>query len=255
MKRAILAVGIIAALGCGIKLPPIPWPVPTPTPAPTPAPTPTPDPVPTPTPEPTPTPTPTPTPEPPPPPFPVRFPVAGSHIYLNNHRYGNGIDATPRVRGDQQLCFAIHGVLVNDCHFDSDKGLWQYPEQRADYEGWVLAGARDGQPMPAAQLGPIWEYRAGGQQRQCRQREDDFDNTSCDHFGSASSGWRDDPKTPEFEGRPAWLGAQRDEFGPFAGWFMVPQTSGPGFGTQIRSCLPNALGTDTCGPWVAVNWK
>jgi len=177
-------------------------------------------------------------------------------IYMRNHRYGNGIDATPRVQGDPELCEAIHNVRVNDCHFDNDQGLWVYPEQRADYEGWVMAGARAGVALPPARLGPVWEYRAGGQQRQCRQREDGVDNTSCDHFGSASSGWRDDPKTPEFEGRPAWLGEQRDEYGPYAGWFMVPQTSAPDFGTLIRSCLPGRIGDDgLCGPWVTVDWK
>jgi len=260
---------ILVALmvNCGpINLPPIPWPTPTPAPTPTPTPVPTPTPTPTPIPEPTPTPAPTPTPTPTPAPtptpvppgqvFPVRFPLPSAIIYMRNHRYGNGVDSTPRVNGDRELCESLHHVPVpaGDCHFDSD--VWQHPEQRADYEGLVLAGARNGQPVPANGLGPIWEYKAGGQQRQCRQREDDFDNTSCDHFGSAASGWRDDPKTPEFEGRPAWLSAQRDEYGPYAGWFMIPQTSGPTFGTLVRSCLPGRLGDDaTCAPWVEVTWK
>jgi hypothetical protein len=179
---------------------------------------------------------------------------------MRNNRYGNGIDATPKVKNDPDLCEAIHGVRVNECHFDNDHGLWQYPEQRADYEGWVLAGMRHrfisaDEPLPKP-LGPVWEYKAGGQQRQCRQREDGFDNTSCDHFGSAASGWRDDPKTTGFEGRPAWLAAQRDEYGPYAGWFMVPQTSGKNFGTLIRACIPGHIGDDaSCGPWVSVNWK
>jgi len=187
--------------------------------------------------------------------FPVRFPLPGAVIYMRNHRYGNGVDSTPRVSGDPELCEAIHGVVVNDCHFDNDKGLWQPSEQRADYEGWVLAGARAGQPLPAAPLGPVWEYKAGGQQGQCH---DDrvHPNTSCDHFGSSASGWRDDPHTPEFEGRPAWLAAQSDEFGPYAGWFMVPQTSGPTFGTLVRACLPGRLGDDsTCASWVSVDWR
>ena len=196
------------------------------------------------------------TPPPPPPPstvFPVRFPIASATIYMRNSRYGNGLDSTSRVSGDPELCEAIHGVRVNDCHFDNDKGLWQPSEQRADYEGWVLAGARAGQLLPAAPLGPVWEYKAGGQQGQCH---DDrvHPNTSCDHFGSTT--WRDDPHTPEFEGRPAWLAVQRDEYGPYAGFFMVPQTSGPAFGTLVRACLPGRLGDDsTCGPWVAVDWK
>jgi len=174
---------------------------------------------------------------------------------MRNHKYGNGLDATPRVSGDPNLCFAIHGVVVNDCHFDNDKGLWQYDQQRADYEGMVLAGARDGQPLPQHPLGPVWQYKAGGEQGRCHDRREGV-NTSCDHFGSAASGWRDDPQTPQFEGRPSWLARQSDEYGPYAGWFMVPQTSGPTFGTLVRSCLPLAEGDDaTCGPWTLVDWK
>jgi hypothetical protein len=159
------------------------------------------------------------------------------------------------VSGDRELCEALHHVPVpsGDCHFDSN--VWTHDEQRADYEGWVLAGARAGAALPPRRLGPVWEYRAGGQQRRCRTREDGFDNTSCDHFGSASSGWRDDPKTPEFEGRPAWLAEQRDEFGPYAGFFMVPQTSGPTFGTLVRACPPLDESDAACAPWVSVDWK
>lgn len=236
--------------------------VPFPTPEPTVAPTATPSPVPEPTALPTVTPSPVPTatpPSPTPPPavgFPVRFPAATASLYMRNHRYGNGIDSTPRIRGDRELCELLHHVPVpsGDCHFDSD--VWTGKTQRADYEGLVLAGARHGGVLPSAPLGPVWEYRAGGQQRQCRQREDGFDNTSCDHFGSAYVDGRDDPKTPEFEGEPKWLANQRDEYGPYAGFFMVPQTSGPGFGTQIRACIPGRLGDiDTCGPWLQVDWK
>ena len=258
MKR-LLVVSLAILPACGpINLPPFPWPTPTPTPAPTPTPEPTPEPTPAPTPTPTPTPAPTPTPTPTPPivTFPVRFPIPSAFVYMRNHKYGNGMDATPRVQGDPELCEAIHNVRVNDCHFDNDQGLWQHPEQRADYEGWVMAGARAGSTLPPKRLGPVWEYRAQGEQGQCWDRREGV-NTSCDHFGSAASGWRDDPQTPEFEGRPLWLADQsHPEYGPYAGWFMVPQTSGPAFGTQVRACLPDRLGDDsTCAPWVTVDWK
>jgi len=81
-------------------------------------------------------------------------------------------------------------------------------------------------------------------------------NTSCDHFGSPASGWRDDPKTKLFEGKPGWLINQTDEYGPYAGWFMVPQTSGALFGTQVRACPPLSEGdAAVCSPWVSVDWK
>ena len=227
----------------------------TPSPEPTVAPTVEPSPVPTAVPTAAPSPTP---PAPTPPPvasFPVRFPLPTASLYMRNHKYGNGIDATPRVRGDRDLCEALHHVPVpsGDCHFDSD--VWQHKLQRADYEGLVLAGARDGGRPVSVPLGPVWQYRAGGEQGRCHDKREGV-NTSCDHFGSAFVDGRDDPQTPQFEGQPAWLGNQRDEYGPYAGWFMVPQTSGPGFGTQIRSCLPLEEGNDdTCGPWILVDWK
>ena len=250
-KLAAFIAAVAAALGIAIGVPDSPTPTPTPVPtvAPTIAPTPS-----TPTPEPT-APT-TPSPEPTVAPtvqFPVRFPLPTASLYMRNHRYGNGIDATVRVRGDRELCEALHFVPVpsGDCHFDSS--VWG-SKQRADYEGYVFAGARHGKPLPARPLGPVWQYKAAGQYGRCHD-DQLHKNTTCDHFGSAGAG-RDDPKTPEFEGEPAWLANQRDEFGPYAGFFTVPQTSGPSFGTLIRSCLPMEEGSDeTCGPWLAVDWK
>lgn len=260
MKRAIVAVGIIVAVGCGLHLPPIEWPVPEPTPVPAPTPTPTPCPagttavdgacVPN---------------GPIQPPivvdpdpdvivvkFPVRFPKPGVIVYARNHRYGNGIDSTLRINGDRALCEALHHVPVpnGDCHLDSD--VWTDAAQRPRYEGLVYAGARDGDVPPDAPLGPVWQYRAGGEFGRCHNDQVHV-NTSCDHFGNAVA--RDDPRTPEFEGAPAWLGVQRDEFGPYAGFFTIPQTSGPGFGTQVRSCPPLDESEAACGPWVVVDWK
>jgi hypothetical protein len=37
---------------------------------------------------------------------------------------------------------------------------------------------------------------------------------------------------------------------------MVPQTSSPSFGTEIRACLPLAEGDNaTCANWILVDWK
>ena len=218
----------------------VPEPVPTPTPTPTPEPTPTPTPVPTPTPTPTPSPRWDTI-------FPIPFPLESSTVYMNAKRYGNGLDASLRIR-DTVVCQALAHVPSTDCHTESD--VWQNAHQRADYEGFVMAGARHGLPLPARPLGPVWQYQAGGEQGRCHDRREGV-NTSCDHFGDPST--RDDPQTPDFEGAPAWLAFQSDEYGPYAGWFMVPQTSGPTFGTLIRACLP--LDPTVCSGWVSVDWK
>ena len=118
-----------------------------------------------------------------------------------------------------------------------------------------MAGARNGGVLPASPLGPVWQYKTGFEQGRCH---DDRVHvlTSCDHFGSAYVDGRDDPQTPEFEGEPKWLSKQRDEYGPYAGWFMVPQTSGPGYTTYVRACLPLEEGSnETCAPWILVDWK
>ena len=158
----------------------------------------------------------------------------------------------------------VQHVNANDCHFDSD--VWTSPEMRADYEGYILAGAREGiLPLPPRKLGPVWQYKVAGEYGRCHDQHEGV-NTSCDHFGSAASGWRDDPQTKTtgdtlatlqgFEGRPLWLGLIRDEYGPYSGWFMIPQTSGPSFGTLVRACPPLAEGDDAlCSPWIEVTWK
>lgn len=285
MRKVIVVLAVLGAVGCGgVKVPPLDcrilqcptgkecksevvvggstvWvcmdkPVPPPTPTPEPTPTPAPTPVPTPTPAPVPTPTPVPT-----PPvvvnFPVRFPKVGVELYMRAARYGNGVDSTPRIgghgNGDPELCEALHHVpvLSGDCHFDSD--VWVDKTQRGRYEMLVLAGARDGGPIPLLGLGPVWEYKAGGEQGRCHD-DQIHTNTSCDHFGSADADSRDDPQTKDvFEGKPVELRFQRDEYGPFGGFFMVPQTSGKDFGTQVRACPP--LQDGDCSNWVAVDWK
>ena len=171
-------------------------------------------------------------------PFPVRFPLPTAKLYMRNKRYGNGVDSTVRVRGDRELCEALHHVPVpsGDCHFESD--VWQYESQKVEYEMAIMGGC------------PVWEYRTDDGSARCHN--DPNAQHSCDHFGSVRT--RDDPKTPEFEGRPALCGSQRDEFGPYAGFFMIPQ---PGEGPMfVRACLPNQEGNDeTCGPWIEVNWR
>jgi len=201
--------------------------------------------------------------------FPVRFPKVGVRVYSNNHKYGNGLDGTPRIgsSGDPELCEALHHVPVprGDCHFDSD--VWRGDSVlRGRYEMWVLAGARDGQPLPAAPLGLVWEYKSGPERGRCH---DDRVSAavSCDHFGNAAT--RDDPNTPAFEGLPAELGAQRDAYGPYAGFFTMPQCphTPADFGPDgrllssapecsVRSCPPLAEEEDSaCGPWTLVDWR
>jgi len=277
MKRAIAVLMLAALAGCATVTDCLQHPekcVPVPVPTPTSVPTPTPEPTSTPTPTPVPTPAPTPTPTPLPGAsviewdtvFPVRFPKPGVTLSIANKRYGNGLDSTLWVTGDDALCVVLHGSAGHSpCHFDSL--IWNDSRQRADYEGLVMAGARDGQPLPPAPLGPTWEYRAKNETGRCHDDQVHV-NTSCDHFGNTVD--RDDPKTVPafgqagalhvvsgFEGEPKWLALQQDEFGPYAGFFMVPQTSGKDFGTQVRACLPvvnPALGA-TCGPWYDVTWK
>lgn len=263
MRRlaVVLLIGVMYA--CNWNIPDIPWPTPTPIPEPTPAPTPEPTPVPTPTPEPTPVPTPVPTPTPNPTTFPVRFPVAGVIVYMRNSRYNAGVDSTPRIRGDRELCETLHHVPVPDgnCHFDSD--LWNGDDVlRGLYEMYVLAGARDGQPLPSKLLGPVWQYKSGGELGRCHDNKNSG-LVSCDHFGNTKD--RDNDKTPTtgdtletlqgFEGEPKALGLQRDEFGPYAGFFMIPNRT-PGIDAYVRACLPLAEGNDlTCGPWLLVYWR
>lgn len=225
--------------------------VPSPTPSSTPVPTATPDP----TPDPTPTPTTPPTPVPPSPtvePLPVRFPLQTATVRMRIARYGNGLDSTVHVFGDPELCEALHHKPVpnGNCHFESN--VWKYHRQRALYEGYVLAGARDGLPTPNAPLGPVWQYKAGSQYGRCHDDRRHV-NTSCDHFGDAEE--RDDPNTRYvFEGEPKWLAAQSDDFGPYAGFFTMPQLEvNP---TYIRVCPPLEEGNeDTCSPWIHVDWR
>jgi hypothetical protein len=59
---------------------------------------------------------------------------------------------------------------------------------------------------------------------------------SCDHFGSAASDLRDDPKTPAFEGVPASCGLYRDSRGkPASGFFAIVLGVG-----EIGASLPGS---------------
>jgi len=207
-----------------------------------------------------------PTPTPPPSDvFPVRFPKQDVVAYVRNSKYGNGLDSTLRIMGDPELCEQLHHVAVpsGDCHFDSD--VWTGPYDgslmRATYEGLVYAGARDGLTVPDHPLGPVWQYKSGTEFGRCHdQREGVL--VSCDHFGSAFVDGRDDPQTPAFEGQPPWLVDQHDQFGPFSGFFMIPQVT-PGAPAYVRACAPlselsgpgDAAPKDSCGPWLLVDWR
>ena len=203
-----------------------------PTPAPSPSATPTPGPTPTATPEPQPTPSPTPAATPTPLPTPTPTPggtacpkplAEGAHWYLNNKRYGNGIDSTLRVAGDPEFCRLIHGVSVNDCHL----------------EGWPRRTACELEIMGGC---PVWQYTMDGGSTIKPLRQAPHPEMSADHFGDPV--YRDDPQTPDvFEGRPAECGLQRDEAGdPKAGFFCIVHGLG-----EARACLPNET---ACGPWI-----
>lgn len=174
--------------------------------------------------------------------FPVRFPAQGVRVYTNNKGYSMGFDATPLVEGDNALCKLLHGDLGHSpCHFDSR--VWS-SSQRADYEGWVLAGARDGLPLPSKPLGPVWQFRTLGTIVPCH--DDQNQAASCDHFGNTVD--RDDPKTREFEGLPAWLVTQSDNFGPYAGFFTIAHGD-----AEVRACPPLDTAGPNCGPWLPFN--
>ena len=234
MEQAMMKAGGVAAVlflalwllgndgGCTIVIPkPTPAPTATPVP-PEPTPVPTPEPVPTPTPTPVPTPLPTPTPGETACPKPL---AEGAHWYLNNKRYGNGIDSTLRVFGDPEFCRLIHGVSVNDCHL----------------EGWPRRTACELEIMGGC---PVWQYSKDQRNAMaCLQAPHPV--ASCDHWGDPVD--RDDPQTPQFEGRPIECGKQRDASGdPMAGFFVIAHGE-PNAGTYFRACLPDYTG---CGPWV-----
>jgi hypothetical protein len=188
----------------------------------------------------------------PPPPdngFPVRFPLDTTIVYMRNSRWNAGIDSTIRINGDQALCEALHHVSVGDCHFDSD--VWTYEGQRAQYEMMVMAGARAGNNI-TNKLCAVWRYKSGAKVDRCHN-DTKVALVSCDHFGDTVH--RDDPKTDPFEGEPFECGEQKDEFGPYAGFFTIPNCT-PGSECLVRACLPLEEGNEaTCAPWINVTWR
>jgi hypothetical protein len=153
----------------------------------------------------------------------------GAYVYLNDKPYGHGFDSTPRVKGDPEFCYLIHGVWINDCHL----------------EGWPTRTQCEMELMHGC---PIWQYTVDGATvHGCF--DDRTDAASCDHFGSV--GHQDDPQTPTtgdtiwnlkgFEGLPLECGLQRNAYGPMAGFFTVAHGIG-----QVRACKPDGTG---CGPW------
>lgn len=199
----------------------IPWP-PQPTPSPTVAPTPEP------TPEPTPTPTPAPTPTPTTPPAGNVCPkelAEGAEVYLNAKPYGQGFDATVRVRGDKAFCLAIHGVVTDDCHL----------------EGWPMRSQCEMKLLGDAC--PVWQFQTDAAPTPQLCHDNQSAEMSCDHYGSVEQ--RDDPKTPAFEGTPVECGKQRDSYGPNAGFFVIAHGLG-----RVRACKPDGQG---CSPWRGVD--
>lgn len=180
--------------------------------------------VPPPTPEPTPTPT-------PPPSYLIRPVDAGYSLDVACHRYGNGIDCTLWVVNAPEFCRAIHGPAASaNCHMDG------HPNRLlAELE--LLGGKCY-----------TFNYRSGTESGRCH----DDRNTaavSCDHFGLADGSYRDDPQTPADEGYPA-CSAQRDEFGPAAGFWVAPQCT-PGRECAVQACIPGGR----CSDFVNVDWK
>lgn len=158
----------------------------------------------------------------------------GAEVYLNNKVYGQGLDATVRVRGDLAFCQAIHGPAAGaDCHLDGMPPPWTTLGCELELLGKTIS---------KRQACPVWEYRVAGVTGPCV--DDQGAKISCDHFGRAGGG-RDDPKTPAFEGEPEVCGMQRDAHGPKAGFFTVAHGLG-----QVRACRPDGAG---CGPWVSVD--
>lgn len=186
---------------------------------------PAPQPTPTPTPEPTVAPTPEPTVAPPVSACPKPL-APGARVYVAAKPWGQGQDSTIRVAGDPAFCEAIHGVPDTDCHL----------------EGWPTRTACE---LELAGGCPVWQYRVGELIRPCLQTANE-PALSCDHFGSPPADMRDDPQTPQFEGKPAECGVQRDARGePKAGFFIIAHGLG-----SVRACLPD--GTN-CSGWIAVD--
>lgn len=216
----------VVAAGCVVDPGPTPQPTP-PVATPTPTPTATPQ-------EPTPTPVPTPLPTPTVPPVVSYLPkplAPGAEVYLNNKKHGQGVDSTVRVRGDLKFCQLIHGDGPNvgaDCHL----------------EGWPNRALAE---MELADGCPVWQSRTAADPtpRRCSNGDNGLGEAgiSCDHFGSVE--FRDDPQTPEFEGKPVECSKQFDQYGPMAGFWVVAHGKG-----WVRACLPNGSG---CGPWVEVD--
>lgn len=180
------------------------------------------------------------------PPFSVRFPVASAVIISNTKDYSGGFDHTTLIENDDDLCKKLHGPQGHSpCHTDSGFFAGGQKEREA-YDAWMLAGARDGKPLPPAPLCPVWQFKVGDAIRICH--DDHNAAASCDHFGNTST--RDDPQTPlpTFEGEPKYCAAQADGFGPYAGFFTIAHGD-----AEIRSCPPLDTAGPNCGPWRRFN--
>jgi hypothetical protein len=150
----------------------------------------------------------------------------GTRLGASTKHYGQGIDHTTLVIGSSKYC--------------SDRG---WTDGRS-----VCQVAIDGDPnkVPCElEFGngcPVFRFRAQDQVRQCVNNQDDL--MSCDHFGDTEV--RDDPRTPEFEGRPAECAKQTGPYGYEAGFFTIVHGLG-----EAQSCVDKTF--SACGPWLAIN--
>ena len=162
-------------------------------------------------------------------------------MYMNDAVYGQGLDSTVRIRGDEPFCDAIHGDVAGpDCHLDGWKGpSGNDPNARVNCEMQLL-GSYVSKPLAC----PIWQFRTAADPTPRPCVDDQDAAMSCDHFGRAG-GPLDDPKTPPFEGLPAQCGEQLDSHGPIAGPFTIAHGAG-----EVRACRPDG---GACGPWKKVD--
>jgi len=140
-------------------------------------------------------------------------------VFMEANYWGQGIDSSVRVWGDVEFCQIIHGVETKNCHLEG----WKY---RVWCEMELLSGC------------PVWQFTVDDGKTWHSCSDNRQAKISCDHFGSTE--YRDDPQTPQFEGRPIECAKQTDEFGYKAGFFMIPHGAG-----KVRACKPDETGCST----------
>lgn len=142
-----------------------------------------------------------------------------------------------RVLGSPSTCIKVHGTPVNpnSCHLEG----WPTGQR---CERFLIKTFGDG-----VHECPIWWARTPTHSQFPCVEDDPYGNSmSCDHFGSAASDLRDDPKTPEFEGVPAECGLYRDSRGkPASGFFAIVLGVG-----EIGASVPGSTKATNWLPYV-----